>query len=95
MQKIAILAQLTAKCGREKEVSEVLAEVLISSRKEEGCLQYDVHCSLENGNSFMIYEVWTNTEAIETHSNTAHYLNYRKKIEPLVESRNVKKWSIL
>lgn len=95
MEKIIISAFLVAKPDKEQAVREVLEEVLTHSRQEEGCIQYDVHQSLENTHQFLIYEIWVNEDEIHKHIDTEHYQNYRKNIEPLIESRNVQKWSLI
>lgn len=95
MEKVIISAFLAAKQDKEREVKEVLEEVLTHSRQEEGCIQYDVHQSLENNQQFMIYEIWVNEDEINKHIDTEHYKKYREDIEPLIESRNVQKWSLI
>lgn len=90
MEQLAVTAILKPKEGREDGVKRVLHEVLIGSREEEGCIQYDVHQSLEDI-TFVIYEVWKNQDAVESHINSAHYEKYRNEIADLITSREVYK----
>lgn len=90
MEQIAVTAILKPKKGQEENVLHVLQEVLIGSRNEEGNIQYDVHQSIEEP-TFVIYEVWKDQQAIETHVNSEHYEKYRQDISSLIESREVYK----
>ena len=90
MDQIAVTAILKPKEGQEENVLRVLQEVLKGSRNEEGNIQYDVHQSIED-TTFVIYEVWKDQQAIETHINSEHYEKYRQDISSLIESREVYK----
>ncbi|TKD72452.1 putative quinol monooxygenase [Pseudalkalibacillus hwajinpoensis] len=90
MEQLAVTAILKPKEGHEDDVRKVLQEVLDGSRNEEGCVQYDVHQSIED-TTFVIYEVWENQGAVESHINSAHYEKYRNDIGDLIISREVYK----
>ncbi|WP_226659235.1 putative quinol monooxygenase [Pseudalkalibacillus hwajinpoensis] len=90
MDQIAVNAILKPKKGQEEDVLRVLQEVLRGSRKEEGNIQYDVHQSIED-TTFVIYEVWKDQQAIETHIHSEHYEKYRQDIGSLIDSREVYK----
>ena len=90
MEQIAVTAILKPKEGQEEAVLRVLQEVITESRAEEGNIQYDVHQSIEDS-TFVIYEVWKDQQAFETHSNSAHYETYRQGIGALIDSREVYK----
>ncbi|MED2973809.1 Quinol monooxygenase YgiN [Bacillus sp. OV194] len=93
MSPIAVSATLTAKPGREEEAQNVLLEVLKHSRNEEGCLHYNLHQSQDDPKVFMLYELWKDQNAIDSHIESAHYQTYRTNIEPLIDVRNVQKWN--
>ena len=90
MDQIAVTAILKPIEGQEEAVLRVLQEVLMGSRAEDGNIQYDVHQSIEDS-TFVIYEVWKDQQAIETHINSEHYETYRQDIGSLIESREVYK----
>ncbi|MFP3489745.1 putative quinol monooxygenase, partial [Staphylococcus sp. SIMBA_130] len=79
MEQIAVTAILKPKEGQEEAVLHGLQEVLVGSRNEEGNIQYDVHQSIEDS-TFVIYEVWKDRQAIETHINSEHYEKYRENL---------------
>lgn len=56
--------------GKVKELLENLVE---NSRKESGCLQYDLHQNIENPDVFIFHEVWENKEIFDVH-NSQQYI---------------------
>lgn len=90
MGPIAITAILKPIEGHENEVHKVLESVTEASRKEEGCIQYDLHQSIEDA-TYIIYEVWQDEEAVEKHINSTHYQEYRESIPDFISSREIYK----
>ncbi|MFY4776678.1 putative quinol monooxygenase [Metabacillus sp. RGM 3146] len=89
MANISITAFLTAKPGKEEALLNELKKVLEPSRKEAGCIQYDLHQSKEDEGLFIFYETWKDQAALDSHSSLAHYKSYREATEPLVAKREV------
>ncbi|MDN4524508.1 putative quinol monooxygenase [Fictibacillus fluitans] len=93
MSAIAVPAELKAKSGKEQQTLDVLLEVMRHSRKEEGCLLYNLHQAQDDPQTFMLYELWSDQQSIDRHIETAHYKAYRSSIEPLLHDRQVMKWN--
>lgn len=51
-----------------EKVKEHLENLAESSRKENGCLQYDLHQNIEKPNVFIFHEVWQNQEIFDKHN---------------------------
>ncbi len=51
-------------------VSQYLAHMMRLSRKNDGCLVYNVHQSLNNSCEFMMYSEWVDEAAFEEHNST-------------------------
>lgn len=47
------------------------------SRKEPGCVRFDVLRSAAEPTSFVFYEVYHNEEALKAHQQTAHYARWK------------------
>ncbi|WP_114571442.1 putative quinol monooxygenase [Exiguobacterium flavidum] len=90
MSKIVVQAVLTAKDGQA--VQAILAEVREETLKEEGCLLYQLHRSLEDDKVFMLYEVYRDAAALDLHVASEHYANYRERIAPLLADRQVARY---
>ncbi|MED1470004.1 putative quinol monooxygenase [Bacillus salipaludis] len=58
-----------------------------------GCIKYDWHQSEDQ--TFVLYEVWKDEEALEHHIQSAHYQEYRNNIADLVSTREVYKLKIM
>lgn len=90
MNSIVITAIFKPKEDKIEPFLEELKKVQEASRQEDGCLQYDLHQSMED-QTYVLYEVWKDNEAVEAHINTDHYKQYRDNTAELIESREVYK----
>ena len=70
---IHLTAILKSKEEFTEKVKEYLENLVENSRKESGCLQYDLHQDIENSNVFIFHEVWQNQEIFDLH-NSQHYV---------------------
>ena len=59
-----------ANIEKAKELSLALAK---ETRQEPGCRQYVFHQCIEEPNRFLIYEVYDDQAALETHRATPHF----------------------
>ena len=69
-----------AKPGMEDYVERSLIHIMEHSRKDNGCLAYNIHVSQENPAEFMVYMVWTNREAFEAHNRKPDMIEFRKQL---------------
>jgi quinol monooxygenase YgiN len=66
------VATFEARPGREAELKQVLLGLIAPTRKEAGCLNYDLHTAADNPAKFLFYENWTSRELLDTHLKSAH-----------------------
>lgn len=92
---ITINAILKAKPGKEASLREELVKVVQASRKEEGCINYTLHESTEERQTFVFYETWRDEDALKSHIESEHYSNYRKNIESLIQQREVYRLNVI
>jgi quinol monooxygenase YgiN len=64
---LTVVAQIKAKPGKEAEVRQELLSLVAPSRKDSGCLNYDLHQALDNPALFMFHENWTSEAHLERH----------------------------
>ena len=74
MQKVSVVACLKAKSGLEEKVKNELVKLVEASRKEKGCLNYDLHVQVDNPGVFVIYENWVSRMALSDQMETAQFL---------------------
>ena len=76
-----------AKAGHDADVPAIFAKLTEESRKEAGCLQYQVHRHKTEPRRFFIYEQYKDDAALEAHRASTHFLQYARKELPKVADR--------
>jgi quinol monooxygenase YgiN len=76
---LTVIARMRAKPGREAEVEAELRKLIEPTRKEKGCINYDLHRSQVEPAVFMFYENWTSRELLDKHLNSPHINAWGKK----------------
>jgi quinol monooxygenase YgiN len=76
-----------AKAGHDADVPPILAKLTEESRKELGCLMFQVHRHKTEPRRFFIYEQYRDDAALEAHRATSHFLQYARKDLPKVADR--------
>lgn len=89
-----VVALLQALPGKEDELRAALIELVAPSLKDKGCINYDLHESLDNPGKFMFYENWESKEDHQLHFNTPHVQSLKSKLHELGENDlNVTFWA--
>lgn len=55
-------------------------ENAVNTRKEEGCLRFDILQQIDDKCRFTLYEVYKNEEGMAAHKETAHYAKWRDTV---------------
>ncbi len=76
-----------AKTGLEAEVAAIFEKLTAESRKETGCLMYQVHKHKTDPRRFFIYEQYQDDAALEAHRTAPHFLQFGKKDLPKIADR--------
>lgn len=84
---IVLAVTWIAKVGREGETEGLFSKLTQESRKEPGCLLYQVHRHRTEPRRFFIYEQYRDDAALEAHRAADHFLQYVKKQLPKVADR--------
>lgn len=77
MTPLTVVAEIVAKPGREEELRRRLLALIEPTRKEEGCLQYDLHADNDAPGRFLFYENWTSEELLERHLAAPHLEEFK------------------
>ena len=75
---VTVIAIATAKDGKEAELKAELTKLVEPSRKDEGCIGYVLHQSIESGGEFMFYEKWESKELLQQHIGNEPLQNFMK-----------------
>ena len=76
-----------AKVGREAEAAAILEKLTGESRKEPGCVMYQVHKHKTDPRRFFIYEQYKDDASLEAHRTAPHFLQMAKKDLPKIADR--------
>lgn len=82
-----VFVRFFPKSGREARVEELLRTMVVHTRREPGCLRYDLFESRAATGSrlFCLVERYADAAAQQAHRETAHYQDYRANILDLLE----------
>jgi len=83
---LVVIASMKAKSGKEGELAEVLKKFVAPTRREGGCIQYDLHVDNSDPGSFAFYERWKDEAALEAHLKTPHITSGFAAMTPLLAS---------
>jgi quinol monooxygenase YgiN len=89
---VTLIVQLRPRDGQEMLLEAELRALVGPTRKEDGCLTYDLHRSAEGPSAFLLDEVWASREAHSRHTGTPHFLRWNARKDALLASREVTYW---
>jgi len=89
---VTLMVVLRAKEGQETLLEAELRALVGPSRKEEGCLRYDLHRSVDQPGALLLHEVWASREAHTEHSHKPHFLRWNARKDALLSSREGNFW---
>lgn len=83
-REVRVVARVVALPGREERLAEVLTELLVPTRIEDGCLEYELHQSLADPRELLFVERWRDEASLEAHLGSAHVARAVALLEGLV-----------
>ena len=75
---LTVVAEMQAKPGKEDELRKAVLALVEPTRKEEGCVQYDLHVGTSDPGRFIFYENWTSREHLSRHAASEHLREFGK-----------------
>ena len=89
---VTLIVILRAREGQETLLEAELRALVGPSRREEGCLAYNLHRTIEPPNRLLLHEVWASREAHTAHTYTPHFLRWNARKDALLASRDANFW---
>lgn len=83
----ALVVNIRIKPESVEAFMQRLKENASAARKEPGCRQFDVLVDPKDKTKVMLYEVYDDDTAFETHQQTPHFKKYLAEAVPLLASR--------
>ncbi len=85
MGKIAVIATSKAKSGKTDELKAELLKLIEPSRKDRGCIKYDLHQDVNDPAIFVFYENWESAELLSEHLAQPHLVAFKEKAGELLD----------
>ena len=82
----SMLVTLKVKAGQEKALEEAFGPCVAATRKEPGCVAYQLNRDLDHPNVYVMFEHFKSVPAIEEHAKSKHVAALLEKILPLLEA---------
>ncbi len=89
---VTLAVFLRAKEGQHLLLEAELRALVGPTRKEEGCLQYDLHRGADQPTTFLLHEVWESRDHHAAHTRTDHFLRWNARKDSLLASRESAFW---
>jgi len=83
-EPVRVLARVIARPGAEEALAAVLAALVIPTRREPGCLEYEVVRDREAPERFAVIERWADDAAIAAHMASSHVARAFAEAGPLL-----------
>lgn len=84
---------LRARDGQDILLEAELGALIAPTRREEGCLAYDLHRSADPPTAYLLHEIWLNRDAHTAHTKTPHFVRWNARKDALLASRESAFWS--
>lgn len=75
---IYVIATINIKLGTASQVIEAAMPCIIATRKEAGCIFYDLNQAVEDENTLTFVEQWKTREDLEQHFKQPHMAVWRE-----------------
>ena len=86
---IYVIAKVTIKLGSLPELIKAVTPALEATRKEVGCVYYDLSQNLQQPETLTFTECWENREALQSHFTAPHFITWRAAGAPFITGRSI------
>ena len=89
---VTLVVLLKAREGEEPLLEGELRALVGPTRREDGCITYDLHRGADVPGMFLLHEVWASREHHRAHTQTAHFIRWNARKDALLASRESGFW---
>ena len=93
MPNLTVVAKVVAKKDCVEAVKTELLKLIAPTRKENGCIEYNLHQDNDDPAVFVFYETWESLACLGAHMNTEHFKTYVAAVNAMTEEKIVHKMS--
>lgn len=88
--QVAVVAHFTARPGKETQLLALLHSLIEPTRREPGCLRYELNQEIEDQGKFTFSEKFLDRESFESHLKAPHVQEFLARADDLVKSREIR-----
>ena len=93
---LRVVARVKARPNKVNELLSVLSSLVEPTRKEPGCLSYELMQNNEDPTDFTLIEKWQSNTALESHFATKHFKDTLVKLPNLVATEpDIRKYHLV
>lgn len=81
---VSVFASFYPRPDATEEFLELMAGMVEGTRRESGCLRYDLFSAGGEGSGFHLFEIYADSAALDAHRETDHYKAYRRRAPDLL-----------
>ncbi|MBZ5703180.1 MAG: antibiotic biosynthesis monooxygenase [Acidobacteriia bacterium] len=90
---VTLMVILRAKEGQATLLEAELRALVAPTRREEGCLRFDLYRAADAPGAFFLHEVWARREDHTRHTNMPHFLRWSARKDAVLASRESAFWT--
>jgi quinol monooxygenase YgiN len=92
---VTLIVILRAREGQESLLEAELRALVAPTRREDGCLTYELHRGADVRGALLLHEVWASREHHKLHTQTPHFLRWNARKDALLISRDATFWKLI
>jgi len=94
-QQLTVIARIESHAGKIDFVKSELLKLIEPTKKEQGCIQYDLHQDNEKPTAFLFYERWSSTLLWQKHMKSEHLMAFIKNTEGVLADLDISQMSLV
>lgn len=83
-EQVQLVAYLVAKPGQEQALADAITAIVPDVLKEPGCIAYSAHVSREKPGTIVMYEIWQDQAALDTHAKAPAFTDLAAQFDTLL-----------
>ncbi len=87
-EPVIVLSKMSLKGSISDSVKESLANLIATTRAEEGNISYTAHIPLDNDNKIYFHEVWKTKTALDEHLQKPHLTGFLEVVTPFLDGES-------
>lgn len=80
---VTVVATFEARPGKESDLRAALSGLVAPTRREAGCLNYDLHQSPDEPGEFLFHENWSSKALLDAHLQSDHLQALLPRVDEL------------